>query len=575
MSGNENDDPALARWREIIERSNRQKADTAAMPDPAPDDFEEAEADAENTATAAHAMSGNGAGADAAADGASNSSTKGDEEAVTARLAALPPLDYDRQLRPAAKLLGRSPAVLDKAVRAIRRQIEQAERAERKQAEALERECKKQARKAEEQAKKAAREKASDFEILDQPEPEKPRFANLLILVKHVKATPTWNSALRHNELTGEHEILGAWPPTNDQKNTPRPFDDPEDTYRAAMYFQGQGFAKTGEKLTFSTVAAIALEHKYHPIRNYLNGLQWDHVERVRGLFQNYFSAELPPESEQPERDRHVAYLEHISTCFMVGAVARVMQPGCKHDHVPVIVDPKQGTGKSLALRALCPDPAWFTDNLPTRLQDKDTKDALRGKWIVELSEMPHAGQAAEHLKAFLSSPTDRYRPAYGRVTRDFPRQCALIGTANRLELLDETGNRRIWPFASSGQVDVDGIEKDRDQLWAEALTLYRQGVRWWLPPNIEPIAHEKQAEFQKTDVWDDLIEEWAKKRGDNPFTMADLFAKGTGIADFRDTILTETADEMRASKCLIRLGFSKKQCTVNGKKGRWWRRWP
>jgi hypothetical protein len=516
------------------------------------------------------------------------------EDAVIARLATLSELDYLRQRKAAAEQLGiTSLPALDKTVRAARTRAQQAAQAQAREARAAEQDTKKLAREAERRAKQLARdaeqeakkeakeaereagvEQHDGFVILDQ---EKPRFVNVLALVKHIKATPAWHDALRHNEFTGDYEISGSFPPDGGPKDVVRPFEDPKDTLLATLYFQANGFARASKTTSFDAIAHVALEHSYHPVRDYLNQLRWDGTERVRLLFQKYFSAEVP--EDQPERDGHVAYLEHISTCFAVGAVARIMQPGCKHDHVPVIVDPSQGTGKSLGLRELCPDPTWFTDNIPANLQDKDTKDAMNGKWIVELSETPHVAKAVEQLKAFVSSQVDRYRPAYGRTTKDHPRQVAFIGTANQLEFIDVTGNRRFWPFTSAELIDVEGIARDRDQLWAEAVKLYRDGVHWCLPPTIEAIAREKQEAFQKPDVWDEVIGGWIggwiAKRGGSPFTMADLFAQGTGIAPFRETVCTETADEMRAGRCLVRLGFFKKRYTLNGKRAVWWQRCP
>jgi predicted P-loop ATPase len=292
----------------------------------------------------------------------------------------------------------------------------------------------------------------------------------------------------------------------------------------------------------------------------------------VSKLFQQYYNADMPTDSG--ERDRHVAYLEHISVGFMVGAVARVMNPGCKHDHVPVVVSREQGLLKSTSILALCADPAWFSDNLPPDLADRDTKESLRGKWIIELSEIPHFRREVERLKAFISDAADRYRAPYGRVNQDHPRQCVFIGTSNDLEFADVTGNRRFWPFRISSAVDVEAILRDRDQLWAEAADLYRRGIKWWLPPNIEKIAAERQEAFVEADLWDGLITTWLTKHP-GPFTMEDLFARDTGIMPLRDTAMTPRADEMRAARCLVRLGWHKNRCTLNGERAVWWQRKP
>jgi putative DNA primase/helicase len=409
-----------------------------------------------------------------------------------------------------------------------------------------------------------------DFTVGDKaPKPRKPRIVNMLALVDHINITPAWSGALRFNLLTQNYENCPPFPPEGGAKQSPRPFDDPHDLLLATMYFQANGFAKANKTVVWDAITAVAHEYAYHPVRDYLNSLQWDGVERVGKLFQYYFRAKLP--DDPAECDRLVAYLDHASRCFLVSAVARPMQPGCKADYIPVIVGLKQGQFKSTALRALCYDPAWFSDDISTDLIDRDTKESLSGKWIIELAEIPHIRRETEKMKAFFSRREDRYRAAYGRGSKDYPRQGVFIGTSNDLEFVDVTGNRRFWPFISEG-VDIEAIECNRDQLWAEAVHLYRQGVQWWLPTNIENIANEQQEAFVETDVWDEPISTWLRQRNYQPFTIADLFAHQTGIRPFRDTVETSKADEMRASRCLKRLRWYRSQCTLNGKRAYWWK---
>jgi predicted P-loop ATPase len=225
-----------------------------------------------------------------------------------------------------------------------------------------------------------------------------------------------------------------------------------------------------------------AARNSYHPVRGLLEGLAWDGQERVGRLFLDYFPGELPDKQDSRRHDETVAYYEQVALCFMVGAIARIYRPGCKLDNLPVLVSP-QGFNKSQGLQALCPDPAWYTDDLSTAVWDRDAKESLVGKWIVELSEFPHIRKEVERVKAFFSRQTDRYRRAYGRLNADHPRQCVFCATANELEFLDVTGNRRCWPIPLDRAADIAAIERDRAQLWAEAVHLYRQGYKWWLSP--------------------------------------------------------------------------------------------
>jgi predicted P-loop ATPase len=302
-----------------------------------------------------------------------------------------------------------------------------------------------------------------------------------------------------------------------------------------------------------------------------LSALRWDGTARVHNLFIKYFNAALLPQEQVPlgelsPRDKLIAYLEHIGRCFAIGAVARIMRPGCKLDNVPVPVS-DEGFNKSRAWAALCPDPSWFSDDLSPDLVHRDTKESLVGKWIIELSEMPHARKEVERVKAFFSRQTDRYRRAYDRSSQDHPRSCAFAGTSNDLELISVTGNRRWWPFEVAGPIDIDRIARDRDQLWAEPVDLYRQDASWWLKPEIETLAVEQQEAFEEADVWDDKIAEWTVMQS-GPFTLVDVFKGSLGVMD---AALISKADENRAARCLKRLRYRRRRTTVAGQRAYRW----
>ena len=175
------------------------------------------------------------------------------------------------------------------------------------------------------------------------------RGSNILALVTHINTTAAWNGALRFNLLTEGYEICPPFPPQDGAKEPSRPLRDPQDILTATMYFQANGFPKAGKNTAWDAVVAVAHQRTYHPVRDYLTGLRWDGTERVSSCS---CPTSMPScrTDRQEERDRHVAYLEHISTGFMVGAVARVMQPGCKNDQVPVVVGPERSL-KSSAIR--------------------------------------------------------------------------------------------------------------------------------------------------------------------------------------------------------------------------------
>lgn len=404
------------------------------------------------------------------------------------------------------------------------------------------------------------------------PPPKKPKKKgmNALALVNFMAASREWRGALRINLFTETLQVCDPFPPSAAPAGAFRPLKEPSDLLEAMLHFQGLGFPKASKGLVWDALCVIAHRNAFHPVQNYLNGLRWDGEPRLGRLFQEYFNAELPDETdpaakpgEATPHDRMVAYLEHTSQCFMVSAVARIRKPGCKVDYLPVLVGP-QGYHKSTAIRALCADAAWFSDDLGVDLVERDTKESLTGKWLVELAEMPHAKKEVERVKAFFSRQTDRYRRAYDRTTNDWPRQCVFMGSSNDLELIDNTGNRRTWPVEIAGPIDIARVTADRDQLWAEAVALYESGYPWWLSANIEQIAGEQQSRFQDEDIWTGELSKWAEGR--NRFTLGEAM---TGALSCPDPKLIPKADQNRASGCLKSLGFRRRQ-SRSGATTRW-----
>jgi len=193
--------------------------------------------------------------------------------------------------------------------------------------------------------------------------------------------------------------------------------------------------------------------------------------------------------------------------------VARAFGKGEKPVKVDtvLILAGKQGAKKSTAFRALASSP-WFSDTA-LDLRSKDAYQAIRGVWIYELAELAATRpRDAETVKAFLSAPTDKFRPPYGRTVISSHRQCVFVGTTNEASFLrDATGARRFWPV-SVGEIDVDAIRRDRDLLWAEAMEAYRAGEAWWLTAEEDERLRESQEQYQHEDPWEVAVSEWLTK---------------------------------------------------------------
>lgn len=257
--------------------------------------------------------------------------------------------------------------------------------------------------------------------------------------------------------------------------------------------------------LVMDCVEAQARRNKYHPVREYLESLQWDGVQRVRSMFSELFSAPDNP------------YTRHVAHCFLVSAVARILfvdrkvrHNGAKVDFM-VVLEGEQGRGKTSAVGELF-GAEWYAEAMESP-GGKDFYQDLRGRWGVEIGEMEAFSKAdVTKVKQAITSRFDTYRPSYGRVSRSFRRECVFVGTTNEHEYLrDASGGRRFLPILV-GQVDVTKIAVQRDQLWAEAVTLWRDGYRYWELPDE---AVEEQEDRFSEDSWQGLIQRWLAGKSD------------------------------------------------------------
>jgi predicted P-loop ATPase len=237
------------------------------------------------------------------------------------------------------------------------------------------------------------------------------------------------------------------------------------------------GFRPTKD-FFFDFLIHEALRSQYHPVLDYLSTLTWDGVERVDGWLETHFGV-IAAGDDDVERERDRNYIRAVGRNFLIGMVARVKQPGCKLDDAPVFVGP-EAMFKSTGLKALAHP--WFTDSVPD-VSSKEAPIQLLGIWLAEMSELTGTtASRIEIVKAFMSRSTDRYRPVYGKLSEDRPRQGVFALTTNRDDFLDtSTGARRFRPLRVTKLVDVKAIERDRDQLFAEALHLYESGAKWWM----------------------------------------------------------------------------------------------
>lgn len=266
---------------------------------------------------------------------------------------------------------------------------------------------------------------------------------------------------------------------------------------------QRSGLEKISRDIVINGIQKHAYGFPFHPVRNYLEGLKWDGADRLQSFFISCYGARgQGEEDDAPLTEADGRYMAAVAKAIFCGAVARIYKPGDKVDTVPVL-EGRQGVSKSEAVGLLFKP--WFSENLPADLGSKDAMSALAGVWGVELSELPQARKDVDTVKAFLSRRVDRYRPAYAREEIEQPRQCVFLATTNEEHYLkDTTGNRRFLPV-KVGQANLDLIKLLRDQLWAQAVVLYRRGG-WWVEGEMERYASEVASARVAPDPWRDIV---------------------------------------------------------------------
>jgi hypothetical protein len=250
------------------------------------------------------------------------------------------------------------------------------------------------------------------------------------------------------------------------------------------------------ERMLETTLKDNARINAFHPVLDYLADLEWDGTHRVRHWLHKYSGA---------ADDK---YTQMVGILMLIAAVRRVRQPGAKFDEM-VVLRSDQGTNKSSALAVMAVREDWFSDDMPLQADPRRVIESVRGKWIVETAELSGLKRGdINAIKAFLSRTHDRARLVWDKLTSQKPRQCIFVGTTNDPEYLkDLTGNRRFWPVTVVG-FDLEALERDRDQLWAEAAALEALGASIRLPEKLWPIAAIEQAKVTTQDPYRDVLQD-------------------------------------------------------------------
>lgn len=323
-----------------------------------------------------------------------------------------------------------------------------------------------------------------------------PTIDNARIILEH---DPNLSKQFALNSFSGRGEVLGPlpWDPAREQ----RPWSD-NDNFGIYWYME-KFYQLTGNTKIDGALSLHSSSHAFNPVVNYLEGLQWDGVPRLDTLLIDYLGAADNPLTRAITRQAFVA------------SVARAMRPGTKYDDM-LIIGGAQGIGKSTLIRKM--SKGWFTDGLTT-FEGKEPSELIQGVWLVEIGELDAFRKSdIKRIKQFISQQTDRFRAAYGRHVQEMPRCCVFFGTTNDSSYLqDRTGNRRFLPVDAGLQPPTksvfDDLDSAVDQIWAEAVALWRVGFPLVIPSELKLELQERQEGHRDISSWEGPIVAFVEKQ--------------------------------------------------------------
>lgn len=307
---------------------------------------------------------------------------------------------------------------------------------------------------------------------------------------------------IKFDEFSQQTYLMGNTP-WETSRNNYRAWSSFDDSALFAILQSDYGLNSRNDY--FDALKNVAMRNRFHPVRDLLNSLKWDEREHIRGLLPDYLGAE------------DTEYTYQVWRLWMLGAVARIFQPGCKFDYT-VIFQGRQGLGKSTFLQLMALNDGWFNDSLDSLDSDKAAQ-SLMGSWIIELAELKSLARTAggvDSVKRFLTATQDKYRVPYERRADIFLRQSVFAGTTNKSDFLqDETGNRRFLIIQTGvhepkkNLFDPEAMN-DIKAAWAEAVHIYKtEKPKLLLPESCRKQAEELQAESMSDDGKIGIIQEY------------------------------------------------------------------
>ena len=321
-------------------------------------------------------------------------------------------------------------------------------------------------------------------------------------------------SGLKLNEMAQRYEI--------EEDGKTRPWTDADDA--ASRGYIERAYHIHNVSKHDDAMSCIFKNRSYHPIKQVIESIEWDGVQRIPNLLTKWMRAE---DSE---------YTREVSRLIFAGGINRLYRPGCKFEDMPVLLG-KQGNGKSSFVRFLAIEDRFFTE-LKT-IEGKESLEAINGAWIVEVSELLALTKTKEQeaVKSFLSTQVDKYRAAYARRTSELPRTCAFVGTTNRYQFVtDKTGGRRFYPVYchTTGYELFDHEQECREyirQCWAEAYA--KRNTDYMAPyasKAVKSVIEEQQTNATEDDYRVGMILSYLEKTNRDRVCVNMLWEEALGV---------------------------------------------
>lgn len=327
---------------------------------------------------------------------------------------------------------------------------------------------------------------------------------------------PDMAGKLVYDEFADKSMFVAPPPWDENESFRVRKIDD-NDCFMCSMWLENLGL-KLPKNIVADAMFSAAKQNRTNPAKRYFGNIKeiWDGTPRLDSWLTYYLGAESQP----------AEYLSAVGKKWMIAVVGRTFHPGMKFDHM-LILEGAQGIGKSSVLRELATfgDEVFFYDGRVS-FHDKDTLMALQGKIIVEMAELASMRKVEnEEIKAFITRTQDEYRTPYSRSIGERPRYYVLTGSTNETEYLppDDSGHRRYWPV-QCGKIDIEAIRCDREQLWAEAVTLYMAKTPTWVLPEEVELFKSEQEKRVIRDAWHEIISKYLIQTTSASLTIDEVF---------------------------------------------------